>query len=655
MLFKKKRFSLSILIGLSLLIPSTSVLASKAERELYIKARTAFEQKQDALADRLTTQLANYPLVPYLQVRQIKRDIETLSTETISAFIKQHRDTPFADDVQTAHLDFLLKSSQSQAYLDAYQRLPLPGEYHQCQLANAELSLGRKKQAFERATQLWQSGNSVDKACDSLFETWMRAGNPSPSFALTRYWNAVEQKNFSLSRYIERFLGPEGKKQASFVNAVIQDPTIIKSDKRLSKTHPKHASLAYMAIRNIARKDINQAAELWLTLRDKLAFSTDQKDQMDHYFGMRYAKGYRSNAQEMLAKLDPDFGYPKLTEWRIRLALSQQDWKATSQLITKLPEALQQEGRWLYWRETAKNRQSSGAYTPDYSQVVKERSFYGFLASEQSATPFYLNHQPAGFSDERKNTLKTLPALQRIRELLALDLEYAARVEWRFLTKQLSKEDQHVVAHIAKDWHWYDQAIWGASRIKAWNDLDIRFPKPHQSLFTEMTKERGIYRTWAVAIARQESAFRETARSRVGARGLMQLMPATAKQTAKKFEVSYSHPDQLYTPKTNISLGTAYLADMLNTFEGNRVYATAAYNAGPGRVKQWLKSRGDLPLDAWIETIPFDETRNYVQNVLAFSVIYDVLDKKPASLFNKTELAALAMTDKPAKKAPAYN
>jgi soluble lytic murein transglycosylase len=133
---------------------------------------------------------------------------------------------------------------------------------------------------------------------------------------------------------------------------------------------------------------------------------------------------------------------------------------------------------------------------------------------------------------------------------------------------------------------------------------------------------RGLHSSWVFAITRQESAFMDDARSGVGASGLMQLMPATAKETARKFSIPLASPAQVLDPDKNIQLGAAYLSQVHSQFNGNRVLASAAYNAGPGRVRQWLRGANHLAFDVWVESIPFDETRQYVQNVLSYAVIY---------------------------------
>ncbi len=645
MLIRKKPLLSLLVIGfsLNLLTQSATAASLSQERAIYLDAKAAFEKNDFALADKLTAKLKNYPLVPYLQVRQIQQNIATIEDEKVVRFIKQYQNSPFADDVQISRLNQMLVNNQPALFIKAYEQMPISSNRYQCALAWSEYQTGKVQIALEKAKSFWVQGHSQDKACDPLFDEWMKAGNPSAELANQRFWNAVEEKNYDLAQYVERFItAPSDKADIEFFWAAQKNPNLIEESQRLQSNNPHHGIIALNALRQMARQDLDSAAKLWIKIRPSLLTNTDDANKLTEYFGLRYAKGFRDNAEQMLQNLDPNFAITTLTEWHIRLELANQNWERALSLMSRLPAGVQNDDRWTYWRETVKRKIDPVGYKADYSQVVKERSFYGFLASEITHDPFYLNHKPSGVTEAQKSRIKQLPAMKRIAELRALDYLYAARVEWNHLSKVLSTEDQLAAAHIASDWGWYDQAIRSASKLKAWNDLDIRFPNPHDALFAELTKERGIYQTWAIAIARQESAFFQEARSRVGARGLMQLMPATAKHTAKRFNVNYKHPNELFTPRINISLGTAYLADMQNTFEGNRVYATAAYNAGPGRVKSWIRERGHLPIDVWIETIPFDETRNYVQNVLAFSVIYDIMASRPAKLLSDAEAAMLA-------------
>lgn len=643
----KPRHHLIAILGVTQLLtaaPSIYAATDAQQRSLYTKAKAAFDKGDVILANRLTQQLGDYPLVPYLTVRQLKRDIRTLDDQYVSQFVVENRTTPFGDDIQIARLNNLKQQNNWAGYLAAFDDYPLSRSKYQCDKAYATLATGNRKEAMTLADSMWVVGYSQDNACDPLFAEWMKQGHPTSDQGKTRFWNAITNKNFSIAKYSEKFITKAADQQdAALFWKVQQDVSLIDDKSLLQNKKPEHGIILAYAVRELARKDIHQAADVWIRDRHRLAVTPEKLHDLNDYFGKRYAKGFRSNAKQMLAKIDPDFKEGELTEWRIRLELADKNWKGALSLISLLPGEMQTNDRWGYWSETLKARLNK-SYTPDYSQVVKERSFYGFLASELSNDPFRMNHRPANITTEQKARLTALPAMQRMHELLAFGLEYNARVEWNALVKQLSEADKHAAAHIAFDWGWYDQAIRGAALVKAWDDLDIRFPKPHLPLFAELATARNINRTWAIAIARQESAYHQTARSRVGARGLMQLMPATARETAKKYDIDYTNPDQLFTLRTNVELGTAYLSQMLERFDGNHIYATAAYNAGPHRVKRWLEQRGDLPLDAWIETIPFDETRKYVQNVLTYRVIYDVLSSNPSRLLSEKETASLVLS-----------
>ncbi|MFG1491312.1 transglycosylase SLT domain-containing protein, partial [Oceanospirillum sp. HFRX-1_2] len=257
--------------------------------------------------------------------------------------------------------------------------------------------------------------------------------------------------------------------------------------------------------------------------------------------------------------------------------------------------------------------------------------------------PFNLNYEPASFSASLQQGLLLLPSVRRMYELVQLEEFEYARQEWNLLFPTLDDEQKYALSHLAGSWQWHSQAIAGAALIRKWNDLQLRFPLEYADLYQQFSDKQKIPLNWALSITRQESAFNPLARSGVGAMGLMQLMPKTAKQTAKKIRQSLKKTKELYNPATNIALGTAYLAQMLDRFDGSRIYATAAYNAGPYRVKSWLKKRGHLPLDIWVEVIPYEETRIYVQRVLEYGVVYDMMANRPARLLDDNERQLLAL------------
>ena len=238
------------------------------------------------------------------------------------------------------------------------------------------------------------------------------------------------------------------------------------------------------------------------------------------------------------------------------------------------------------------------------------------------------------------NKLQADPAIIRARELFFHGQRSDARREWLSATRELEPLQHLQAAQLVRQWGWYEQAIREAITARQWDDMLLRFPVAYSEQIYRAANKNNIDSTWILAVARQESAFTPDARSHAGAMGLMQLMPATAKETAKRAKVRYRGSQQLADPDLNIKLGSYYLASLGRRYEGHRVLATAAYNAGPHRVKRWLEKRKDLPSDIWIETIPFDETRNYVQNVLSFSVIYSDILGQPKRLLHPHEQMA---------------
>ena len=192
-----------------------------------------------------------------------------------------------------------------------------------------------------------------------------------------------------------------------------------------------------------------------------------------------------------------------------------------------------------------------------------------------------------------------------------------------------------MAAQLAHDWSWHDRAIMTLMQADYWDDLEKRFPLAHRDLVQTNAKLHGVEAAWTFAIIRQESAFTEDAKSHAGAMGLMQLMPATAKQVAHNLQVRF-HRNDLLDASTNVMLGVSFLRRMLDQFKGNKVLATAAYNAGGHRVTKWLPKEGSIPADLWVELVPFNETRDYCKRVLTYTVIYEQrLGQRPVPLIER--------------------
>ncbi|OPX54870.1 hypothetical protein BTE48_12050 [Oceanospirillum multiglobuliferum] len=500
-------------------------------------------------------------------------------------------------------------------------------------------------QVMTNTTEIWQQGQPQPKSCDPVFAYWQKKGGLSSKVAEIRFWNAIEARNFGLARYAQKSITDKSAlRDADLFWLVRKNPAKNLTAKLLNKENPHHEQIIEYALKRLTSSDLHAAITRWLQLREQLDLNPVQQASLNRYLSIKLATRFDPQALSLIAALDPGYQDNEVTEWRIRLALSEFNWQETAVFISKLEPHAQNSSRWQYWLAVANEHLLGKRQHQHFEKIAQDRSYYGFLASEQLKQSFKLNNEPSQLPAALKAELLSHPTVQRIQELVFHGEYYYARQEWNDLFPTLPEIKQHALAHLARDWNWHSQAIMAAAALQKWNDLTLRFPVQYHHLYQQFSHLSKIPLTWALSITRQESAFNHEARSGVGAMGLMQLMPKTARQTAKKQQEPLDSDDQLLEPETNIALGTAYLGQMLERFNGSRIYATAAYNAGPSRVDRWIKARGHLPLDIWIELIPFNETRRYVQRVLEYGVVYDLLAKRPARLLQDNEVDLLTLS-----------
>jgi len=295
--------------------------------------------------------------------------------------------------------------------------------------------------------------------------------------------------------------------------------------------------------------------------------------------------------------------------------------------LQRLPRELQKRTVWRYWAIRSKLSDPATTTDPAIAEMTKrlalERDYYGFLASDMLDKEYSLNHIPVAIDQQRIDAIKAIPAMARARELLFHQDTLDANREWHQASEQFDERDWLAAAIVAGQWQWHSKAIASLGRVQYWDDVELRFPLAYSSAINDAAQRTELNAWLLYSVARQESAFDASAISPAGAMGLMQLMPATAKSTARKYKIPYRKRSQLRDAETNIAIASRYYSDLLSRYQGSRILASAAYNAGPRRVDQWLnKSAGKLPFDIWIEVIPYRETRAYVRNILMYSIIY---------------------------------
>ena len=596
------------------------------QRKNYAAAKTALNRRQVQTYKKLIATLEDYPLLPYLEYQDIGNRLNTLPKPDVAAFLSEYPDSYLSDRLLHRWLRTLASRQQWQDY-NTFYNAELNDAELACNSLRARLETGDET-AYEDVAPLWNIAESQSKACDPVFTRWITAGKLTPALLWERHSKAVQAGNTGLAGYLSRQMAEPQKKLALLFQEVRLNPRILAQTSRFSTQSSEMQEIILYGLQRLALQDASKALTLWQGYDAQQLFEDSKRLETQYHIATRLLRQDNQDAAESLLSSISQITSTDLTEALIRDSLRKQDWEKAYNWLTRLPVEAQQTERWLYWRarimEELDIKEVDGQSVQSlYNRVAATRSFYGFLSADKLGYEYRLVDKPMLISPELQSQVEQAAGVQRARELYILGDIYGASREWFHTTRRMKTDEIVAAGRLADRWGWHRQGIQAMIDAEYWDDLQVRFPLAYQEHVATAAKATSVNPLLLLAIARQESAFSPDARSPAGALGLMQLMPATALHTAKRAGIAYSNKHDLLKPEKNIALGSRYLNQLLNQFNGNRILAAAAYNAGPTRVKQWLsKEDAKLPYDVWIETIPFHETRGYVQNVLSFSVIY---------------------------------
>jgi len=591
-------------------------------RATYLDARSAFKTGKKKTYKKWKASLVDYPLYPYLEFEEISKDLDSLPSVKVKAFLDQHSGTYLAEKLNKEWLKKLAKKKKWEEFL-TYYYTDFGNNELACNHLTALYKTGKKEEALRKTKALWAVGRSQPDACDDIFEAWIKADNLTNDIAWQRFKLAVDKHKDSLAAFLTRYLDKDSKHWAQLYRQIHRKTDLLKQKSKLSKDNPKTKEVVIHGLKRKARRDAKAALDLWHEYQGIHDFNEAETAEVNRAIALRLATQFHPLAYQQLIQADPNTEDLELTEWRIRVAIRESKWQQVYNWIQLLPKEEKESPRWMYWQARSLDKSQAKLANSLMTSLSKERDYYGFLAAEKIGVSYSVNHTTIPLSQADVEAIEDIPSVKRALEFYVIGHTTSARREWLFAIEQMSHQELLAAANVAKRWGWYRQAIHCAVLSGHWDDLNLRFPMAFQDEIIFNSKAQNVETNLLFAIARQESAFMPDAKSPVGALGLLQLMPATARQTAKKMGMRYSNKRELLKPAKNIYLGSAYLSQLLDTFNGNRILATAAYNAGPYRVKQWQKNtKHSYPFDVWVENIPFSETRRYVQNVLTYAVIY---------------------------------
>lgn len=619
----------------ALFVPT--LMAQTADQTLYRQAYDAVRANDQARFQQIRARLTHYPLLPYLDYYQLAFRPGAADYNDVTRFIRQHGDTPQSNRLERSYLTYLAQSQQWSQFLRFYPAKPSSTDLL-CMHYQALYYTGKPKEALQGAGKIWMSGQSRPDACSPLFQLWQASGQRTQEKIWQRMTLAFEAENPNLIRHLGATLGSGLQSYGDQMVTLFEQPAKAMNPAYFS-SNPYSRKLLSLGLTRYANQEPESVLRQLALFRSRFGLTQAEVKPVERAIARRLlldrSIAQRSWVDSTVKKLaDPD-----ITELRARLAIWEQDWRGLSGWVKMMPMARQKEDRWRYWM--ARSLEVQGQQKPArdlYLETANLRGFYGFMAAQRTGVPYRIKNQSVKHVPDWRTASQRWPFLLRVRELLSMNEIAAARSEWIHNMDRNPVAQRIEFGHIALNQGWHELAILASIRAEAWDALDLRFPLPLKRTFSQMAQERTMNTSLLYAISRQESALYPLAQSPVGARGLMQLMPATAKETAGKLGVPYRNEQQLFDPAMNIRLGSAYLKRLLDVYDGNRILAAAAYNAGPGRVKRWREQSDNKPMDVWVESIPYKETRNYVQNVLSFDLIYQHKLQQPLRFMSEREL-----------------
>jgi soluble lytic murein transglycosylase len=616
-----------------LLAPAACAFAQAPPPDAAVRAefRAALERAAQAgTAD--SAALRAYVLYPYVEAARLRHELARVPArqrpvaleQRVRALLGRHGDEPVTHELRR---DWLAYLGARAAWADYERDAPeqLPTLELRCHALTARLARKRMDGLREAALDLWLTQSQAPPACAPAFK-WLdarahltdaeieqrallaaRARVPLPAAlaalpparaALMRWWHRLlAQPERELQRYAAGDR-PEGL------------PPLPDSEV---------AEALLEAFTQVARRDSRRAQGLYDALKP-LPYTAEQRAHLarEHALGLAYDRDARAVA---LFREVPESALDAVSrEWRVRAALWHRDWAAAERWLEAMPPGQRAEPRWRYWQARLVERRQPEPARPLYEVVAREREYYAFLAAERLGRKPDLRPQPLAADAALQKALATDPAMRRAAELVRCQQQALAWAELRHALRGRGDAGKAQAAMQAAEWGWFEAAVKLVSEAQHWDDLDLRFPLPYGDQVQSAAKDASLPDDWVYAVLRTESLYDPRAVSRVGALGLLQLMPSTARQVAQRSGQAPPQREDLFRPEVNIPLGARYLGELLERFGRNFVLTLAAYNAGPNRVPQWLPE-APVAADVWIENIPYNETRSYVQRTLASLVI----------------------------------
>lgn len=568
--------------------------------------------------------LSQHPLYGWLEYANLRRNIDTVTSAQAQDFLKRYDGQAVAGSFRSVWLPAVARRQDWPTLLANWA--PTDNIGLRCARLNALQATGKADaQWVSDAQAIWKStGKSLPDACDPVFAVLDAKGGLSAELRWARIDAAADEQQPAVMRSAARGLPAADLTLANTYAAFVDKPNASALN---WPRNERSRRIATDGLAKLAKADPDATEQQLPQYADALQLSPAQQAQVRYQIALWTVASYGPESARRLNAV-PDSAYDeRLHEWRAREALSRGDWPAALAAIRKMGPTQRNDSRWRYFEARMLDKTGKRAEAqPLFREAARSATFHGFLAADQLGLNSYtLCPLEPNDSAAAQAAVARDPAIVRAMELFKIERNGWAVAEWNDALSRFDTTQRRIAVEVARDNGWFDRAVFSLGKTPDEQRLySLRFPLHHDAAIRRESAKHAIDPAWVAAEIRAESIFNPKARSPANAMGLMQVLPATGASVARSIGlVNYGGAASLYDPDTNIALGTAYLRQLMNKYDGLPYVTIAAYNAGPTPTARWQSQRPGFDPDIWIETISYKETREYVARILAFSVIYD--------------------------------
>lgn len=571
-----------------------------------------------------SSDLKALPIYPYLVAARLQRDLDHLSGDTgaqqtdaaVQAFLKAHEGEPVTRGLTTAWLRSLAQRKDWPALLAHYEPARADDAL-QCQWFEARIATGDTAGLAPAVAKFYLAAAHSVLECDAAFD-WLKARQRlTPQMTVQRTTLALQAGDTDFARQLAAQLPDAQAAPLQQWVALLRDSESSLRDLIAHPDKPVPDDALQAGWFRLARRHPDVALTLYPQLIQARQLHGAQAKPYTRDLALGLAWDRRPQAVDYFARFTPDADDDTAFTWRVRAALWAQDWTQALQWIDGMPASLRRQPAWQYWRARAQDRTGAtqAAHTA-FQLLAADDGYYSLLA----AWRLQRNYTPRTTTVPDDPTLRdqfaAQPGVIRAHQLFEVGLDPDASLEWLVALSKATPNDRVQGIRLAMSWGWYNQAVATATQQGVFEDYALLYPLPYDDAVKTAARDSGLSQNWIYGVIRQESLYRDDAVSSANAYGLMQLRLPTARIVARRHNMPVPQSaDDLFDPTTNLALGSTLLRDLTDQNDGRFIVALAGYNAGHNAADRWLPDH-PLPADVWIENIPYNETRGYVQRIL---------------------------------------